>query len=608
MSSICATPIQRSSSHSTEEYVDMLATPTQNCSTDLSGWRTNPPPPLPRLPPGLFTSQSSLQGRISSSQSETFGSASGASRSRIQGPRPIPLISPESLQPSRSLSSLAPTQQSQPPVGTPSGATKNQDLEESPKFRSRRARIREMERLQELEDERDIDKQNGLHVLQTLLASHPFSSVTATFEDLDGLGDLWDQGSMRRVMKERWDRSRMRKPQPRYDYLVQQPIHYEVNGLSSRKHHRSVHALYDDLAADGRELYTQSAPLTRSKSEIAASISMPLASFCPSLSRTASTIKPRMSALSRQTSLSAERRDGAVQVQPSVAVQTMNRSRSGFEKLLGSRLGVPVDRQGMSVKSHALSSDAFLPPQDPVINSMPSDGRWKDGKNTLPRMTRTVSSAKSDSIGYSVNRMSDHALVVHAENLAQVEALRARDLDDYGSAEIEAPLMIRARSSAGTSGSSSFGIRPLRVKKINGRSRIRSIAELGPWKAQMLTGSGDLAEDIIGEEQEEINIQELEHMLKQADRSLLWGDELNGDEQEIRTLQPPPMAQARGMTWSGGRPSYISGSTISRASGRGKHSTRRPPNPFVAAMGTHSSDLSRRAPSEEVSKADDDAQ
>ena len=78
---------------------------------------------------------------------------------RVHGPRPLTRSSSGSLQQSQSYPTLE-SRDGLPQLSN--SVAKNVDTEESPKFKQRRDRIKELERLQELEDERDVDKQNGL--------------------------------------------------------------------------------------------------------------------------------------------------------------------------------------------------------------------------------------------------------------------------------------------------------------------------------------------------------------------------------------------------------------------------------------------------------------
>lgn len=167
---------------------------------------------LPVLPPGLFSSQSpprQAPSDMATSRSElsmrvkhlawsrclsqiatgsraesqpAVGTISGlGSDSRIRGPRPLSRESSRSsIRQSQSLSALAHSRGRVPTVTTTTAKTskKNEDLEESPKFRLRKDRIRELERLQELEDERDVNKQESLVSNNKLLA-------TANIIDLD---------------------------------------------------------------------------------------------------------------------------------------------------------------------------------------------------------------------------------------------------------------------------------------------------------------------------------------------------------------------------------------------------------------------------------------
>ena len=80
--------------------------------------------------------------------------------SRIQGLGTLYRTSSRSsvIRQSQSLSALAQHEQTQ----SSKRVSNKEDLEESPKFKLRRNRIREMERLQELEDERDANKHDSL--------------------------------------------------------------------------------------------------------------------------------------------------------------------------------------------------------------------------------------------------------------------------------------------------------------------------------------------------------------------------------------------------------------------------------------------------------------
>jgi hypothetical protein len=209
-----ALPALCSSTHPLHENSDLYSALTQ----DRDSNHTNMLPPLVVLPVGQFSSREDLPIRrrtMSASQSEILAGSTMSSRSPslLRDPRSVPRF----LSSSRSTSSLNQRHR------LLSVAPKSKEFEESPKFKLRRARIQEMERLQELEDEREFDKRSNLvrlslrkitrcskhlsfvqHVLHSLLTSQPFSEVTATFEDLDGQGYLWEECSMRRVMRERW--------------------------------------------------------------------------------------------------------------------------------------------------------------------------------------------------------------------------------------------------------------------------------------------------------------------------------------------------------------------------------------------------------------------
>ncbi len=158
---------------------------------------------LPVLPPGLFSSQSpprQAPSDLPTSRSElsmrvkhlawsrclsqiatgsraesqpAVGTISGlGSDSRIRGPRPLSRESSRSsIRQSQSLSALAHSRGRVPTTTTSKASKKNEDLEESPKFRLRKDRIRELERLQELEDERDANKQESLVSSNKLLAT-----------------------------------------------------------------------------------------------------------------------------------------------------------------------------------------------------------------------------------------------------------------------------------------------------------------------------------------------------------------------------------------------------------------------------------------------------
>ncbi|KAI0083466.1 hypothetical protein BDY19DRAFT_660273 [Irpex rosettiformis] len=562
---------------------------------------------LPILPPGMFSShvpEGPTQSGFPTSRSETsmrvkhlawaralsrstsatgmdsgpaLGTVSGLGHeSRIRGPRPLSRTPSRSgsIRQSQSLSVLV-----QPIVRGQPEKSRSEDVEESPKFKLRRARVREMERLQELEDERDADKQGSLDALQGLLTSQPFSDVAASFEDLDGLGHVWEKCSIRRAMKEQWNQRAL-------DMSSCLSSEGQLNILDGRNY-RSVHALFADLNAQSEGRLSHSIPLPCSKGDIYASASMPLISRCQPLSRTSAgnTGKPRPSALSREHTLSE------TSSQRITASHLSSHCRSwtspGTSTVSGS-----VDQKSVDTTRHSTGRTMFLQyssissrfgtasRQGPFPLSRYGEGSGHgltkgSGKKTqtLPRMTRTLSSASSDSYGHDAAQ--DTTLLAHVQRLAHVEALREVDSD----AEAEAPLMVRPRSSGDSSSSSSFGLKPLRAKRATVRPKV------GLDRRHRIGEATSIAR-----EEGDIDMKELERVMQKDDPTLLWADGPYTGEGAALSLPPPPMPEAHSATWCGARASHILGSTISRASGRGKHSTRRRPLPFVNAMETYLAD------------------
>lgn len=175
MSTLPAPSLQRSMTHSYEGPIDPLTT-----SDDILHL-------LPILPSELSTLERPIQDQLPISRSEAsirvkhlawarclsrsvagsgidsqpaVGAVSGLEPdSQNQRPRPLCRTSSSVIQQSQSLSVLA---QSHEPTQSSKRNSSKEDVDESPKFRLRRARIREMERLQELEDERDANKHDSL--------------------------------------------------------------------------------------------------------------------------------------------------------------------------------------------------------------------------------------------------------------------------------------------------------------------------------------------------------------------------------------------------------------------------------------------------------------
>ena len=344
-----------------------------------------------------------------------------------------------------------------------------------------------------------------------------------------------------------------------------------------------MHALYADLSAQGedRASHLDRPSCSSASSDINASISLPVIPGRRSIFRTSigRTVRQRASALSRRPSLSRSVSHIEMPYCPrsrtapgSFVTRAEHTQADGGTQCEGPITGSSSVLHGLALSYKSDNSSErdshWVPPTTTSTEGRLASDKDKQRTCTLPRMTRTISSATSDSYGFPKTRNT--ALSAHAKRLAQVKALRAEDSDE----EVDAPLMMRARSSAGSSSSSSFGLKPLKTKRVVVRPKTRINGKLCRKRGNPLR-----------EEEEDIDIKELERIMLRDDPTMIWADNANAHEESAMFLPPPPPSGAHGAaTWGGVRASHAFGSTISRASGRGKHAMRRAPLPFASAM------------------------
>jgi hypothetical protein len=376
--------------------------------------------------------------------------------------------------------------------------------------------------------------------------------------------------------------------------------HSRIHRISDidERYPRSIHSIYADLTSNGRYLQPYPDIPSRTGGTVTASMSMPLTLGRRSFSRAMSTIRPRTGASSRKSS-SSSTEIGPVYFQPSARGHTthnMTRSEKGVDRyqLNTNDRDAANENFGRDVpmvlaEMYATTRSRWVhTSHKPLISSSDIGGAGLLNVNgrgnvcTPPRMTHTISAITSHSFKDDRRSTQHGCLLAHADNLTHATAMRVRDTTEDDSAEGELPLMLQAKSSFGTSYTSSFGVRPLRIKK-TAKSKVRSRTRLYERSVNVQgTDSGRLAcpQGCYDETQEEIDIEQLQKFMSDIDQSLTW--EYVGNQPETSLPLPPSKPTTRSAsTWGGTRSSpFIVGSTISRGNAKGTQSMHRPPLPF----------------------------
>jgi len=206
----------------------------------------------------------------------------------------------------------------------------------------------------------------------------------------------------------------------------------------------------------------------------------------------------------------------------------------------------------------------------------------------LPRMTRAISDLASGngslSYGRGYGATPLDALLARCYSQSSAYCEQSYEWDDVEEREAKMPLILRVRSSTGSSAcTSSFGTRPLRMRKNSACSPLSP--KMSRWKVELL-GKTNLgaAEESAGvcstseasESDEEIDIEDLERVLAELDDALFAEDDNEAREGVLEPSPPPQQSSHMYVTWS----SRTKLATIPRE-GR-KHASKRPPLPFLS--------------------------